>query len=836
LPTAGATDEEILDRFLAWASHRGFELYAHQQEALLELWSGHHVILNAPTGSGKSLVAMGLQFYALAKDRRSFYTSPIKALASEKFFTLCGEFGAERVGMMTGDASINYEAPVICCTAEVLANLALRLGTSLGAPEVVMDEFHFYSDPERGWAWQVPLLELPESRFLLMSATLGDMTRISEHLERRTKRKVSQVISVDRPVPLQFEWRETSLQQSLQELLSQGRAPIYVVSFTQRECAELAQSLTSTSLINREEREKIRQIIGSFRFDTPYGKEIRRLLGSGIGIHHAGLLPKYRLLVEQLAQQGLLKVIAGTDTLGVGVNIPIRTVLFSSLVKFDGEKTQLLSVREFKQIAGRAGRKGFDEQGWVVVQAPESVVQKKKQERRDKSKRKRPGEIVWTRETFDRLVKSQPETLKSRFRVTHGMVLALIQRDELEDDPNERNFASLRRIIAMSHEDEVSKRRQLRAASVLVRSLYRAGILRMKRDRKTDYLWVVVDPELQVDFALYHALSLFIVEAAAELVTSDSEYVGKLLSVVESVLENPEVILRRQAEKERERVWAELKAEGLDYEERLKRIEEVTHPRPLAEWLEAKFDAFAARHPWVGRQEIQPKSIGRELWEGFYSFADYVRKYGLERSEGVLLRYLSQLYRTLEQNVPQGVKTREVEDAVRFLRTTIELTDTSLLEEWESLLRPELLSKSRPERERMVELGWVQELLDSPKALEARVRSEMHLLVHALARRDYEEAVLRIARREGEEGWTAERLERELAGFWQEHGELVDAPEARRREWTIVEPCGDREWRVEQVLWDREGPTGWVLEGRVRLRGLRSVDHPLVELAAIRSY
>lgn len=838
LPKSEASDEQVLDAFLDWASSRGLELYPHQQEALLELWSGRHLVLNTPTGSGKSLVALGLHFLALARGRRSFYTSPIKALASEKFFSLCEELGAERVGMMTGDASINPDAPVVCCTAEVLANMALRSGTRLDAPEVVMDEFHFYSDPERGWAWQVPLLELPKTRFSLLSATLGDMTRIAQRLEERTGRPVARIVSARRPVPLEFEWRETPLQSTIEELVSQDRAPIYVVGFTQRECAELAQALTSAGLTERRDRERIRESIGAFRFDTPYGKEMRRFLGFGVGLHHAGLLPKYRLLVEQLAQEGLLKVIAGTDTLGVGVNIPIRTVLFSSLVKFDGEKMQLLSVREFQQIAGRAGRKGFDERGWVVVQAPERSSSRKgsssKKMPRPGFRTPRPAEILWTKETFNRLVHSAPETLRSRFRITHGTILALIQRDEEEDDPSRRNFASIRNLIEASHEDEGARRRHLTTAAVLVRSLHRAGVLRLKRDLVTAYYWVVVDPDLQIDFSLYHALSLFLVEAVADLDPSDPEYVGKLISVAESVLENPDAILRKQAEKERERLWAQLKEEGVEFEERRARMEEVTHPQPLREWLEARFDQFARKHPWVGRQEIAPKSIGRELWEGFYSFADYVRRYGLERSEGVLLRYLSQLYRTLDQNVPQAVKTPEVEEAIRYLRTTIELTDTSLLEEWESLLRPELLLRAKPERERLVELSWVQELIDSPRALEARLRSELHLLVHALARRDYEEASLRLAPDVTGRTWSAEELEREMAAYWREHAELLDSPEARRREWTRVRRAGDRQWRVEQLLLDREGPTGWAIVGQVDLRRVKTVDQPLVALEAVR--
>jgi len=835
LPDGPVPPDELLTRFLDWCAQAGFELYPAQEEALLELWAGRHVVLATPTGSGKSLVALGLHFKSMAEGRVSYYTSPIKALASEKFFSLCDELGAERVGMMTGDASINPEAKVICCTAEVLANMALRSGSLLDAPEVVMDEFHYYSDSERGWAWQVPLISLPKTRFLLMSATLGDMSGISKKIEEATGRPVANVSSAVRPVPLDFEWRETPLHETIDELLHRKLAPVYVVSFTQRDCAELAQALTSTPLTSRQEREAIREAIGDFRFDTPYGKEIRRYVSFGVGLHHAGLLPKYRLLVEQLSQQGLLQVVCGTDTLGVGVNIPIRTVLFSKLAKYDGQKVALLKVRDFQQIAGRAGRKGFDDRGLVVAQAPEHVIQKRVAERkRGKKKggkpfRPKPGEVVWTEDTFRRLIDSAPETLRSRFHVTHGMLLQLLQRDAELDDPTRKNFASLRDLIDACHDEEGGKRRHLEKAAVLVRSLGRAGILEMRKDTTTDYRWVVVAEDLQFDFSLYHALSLFLVEMVGELEPDSETYVGDLLTLVESVLEDPFVILRAQASREKGRLVAELKADGVPYDERMEKLEEVTHPRPLADWLAGHFDRFARMHPWVGGQEISPKSIGREIVETFSSFDDYVRSYNLQRSEGVLLRYLSQLYRTLEQNVPDGAKSEAVDDAIAFFRTLIELTDSSLLEEWESLMHPELLTKRRDERERIVEAIWVRELIESPRALAARARSEMHLLVHALAQKDWEEAEERVVTR-ADEPWDAARFERELEPFFAEHEALVDSAESRRHRWTRIEPAGDRQWTVTRTLFDSDGDHDWGLRAGIDLRHATAVDQPLLDV------
>src|SRR4029453_9298790 len=428
-----------------------------------------------------SLVALGLHFEALCRGKRSFYTAPVKALVNEKFFALCDTFGPENVGMLTGDASINWAAPIVCATQEVLANIVLHQGTRTDAPYVVMDEFHFYADRDRGWAWQVPLLALERTTFLLMSATLGNTAAIEEKLAALTGRAVAHVHRDERPVPLDYKWRETPLHESVEALLEQGRAPIYVVSFTQREAAEVAAALTSAKVATREQRERIATALEGTRFDTPFGKELKRTIGHGVGLHHAGLLPKYRLLVEQLAQQGLLRVVSGTDTLGVGVNIPIRTVLFTGLAKYDGERVRVLSMRDFKQIAGRAGRKGFDERGSVACQAPEHVTANKAAAEREARGGKRqpkrtppPGFVSWMREQFEQLVAKPPETLVSSFKISHGMILALLQRDA--DLVGRRGgYGALGELIERCHESPARKRKLRRDAAARFRSLRSAG-------------------------------------------------------------------------------------------------------------------------------------------------------------------------------------------------------------------------------------------------------------------------------------------------------------------------------------------------------------------------
>ncbi|MEM7479875.1 MAG: DUF3516 domain-containing protein [Acidobacteriota bacterium] len=849
LPADRLTDpDEILVRFLDWVGAVGFELYEAQEEAILELVAGRHVILNTPTGSGKSLVAQALHFKAVCEGRTSFYTSPIKALASEKFFSLCDDFGADRVGMLTGDASINPEAPILCCTAEVLSNMALRRGEETDAPYVVMDEFHYYSDPERGVAWQVPLITLPHTTFLLMSATLGNTAPIAERLEETTGRKASHVSSDERPVPLDFDYRDTPLTETVQELLDAGKAPIYIVNFTQRECAELAQSLTSLKPAAREERDMVWEALGDFRFDTPYGKELKRFLGFGVGVHHAGLLPKYRLTVEQLAQQSLLKVICGTDTLGVGVNVPIRTVLFTKLAKYDGQKVGILSVRDFQQIAGRAGRRGFDERGSVVAQAPEHIIEKARIERSDasaKAKRKKlakkkgpgKGDVSWTKETFESLMNRPPEMLQSRFRITHGMVLDLVQRDAALDDPERGNFTSIRELVAASHEDDGSKRQHLRDAAERIRSLGRAGVLTMQRDTDTDYLWAVVDEELQENFSLHQVLSLYLVEALGTLDPEEPEYPVLVLTFVEAILEDPRAVLYKLQDRAREEAVMRMKAEGVDYDERMERLEEITHPKPDAERIYQTFNAFREIHPWVRGEAIKPKAVGREMFEQYMSFADFVRRYGLARSEGVLLRYLSQLYKTLAQSVPEKYKTEGVLDVQSFFRTMIERVDTSLIEEWESLMHPELVydatGEHAEERVKAKEELRLYELFHDPKAFTARVRAELHHLVRALSQEDWEAAAGCVKSADPEEPWTAERFEETLAFFLADYEEILFTPDARQAHWTRIEAEGPRRWKVEHTLIDPEGDNFWHLAGEVDLRDEESLDGPLIRLVRI---
>ena len=829
----GATaPDALLEAFLAYADEKKLTLYPAQEEAILELFAGKHVILATPTGSGKSLVASALHAKAIAEGTRSFYTAPIKALVGEKFFALCRELGPENVGLMTGDASVNRDAPVVCCTAEILSNLALRRGDETGIASVVMDEFHYYGDRDRGVAWQVPLLRMPRAQFLLMSGTLGDVTFFERDLHERTGREVATIRSMQRPVPLEWEYRETPLHETLAELIAKDRAPVYVVHFTQRGAAEHAQDLMSVEIASKERKHQIKEALHGFRWDTPFGKDLSRWVKHGVGVHHAGLLPKYRLLVEKLAQKGLLPVICGTDTLGVGVNVPIRSVLFTQLCKYDGHKTAILSVRDFHQIAGRAGRKGYDDRGWVMVQAPEHVIENKIAREKAQGDAKKTKKLVakkppekgyahFDEQTFLRLRDGEPERLESRFRVSHGMMLAVLQGawERRADGCRE-----LRALVRTSHESRARRFHHARHAIALYRSLREAGVIDVEDGE------LAVHADLQDDVSLHQTLSLFVLDTVPKLEREDPLYALNVLSVVESILEDPEIVLIRQLDKLKEQKINELKAQGVEYEERMAELEKVEVPRPNAELLEAALEAFAAVHPWVPKDGLRPKSIARDMYERGASFNEYVKEYGLARSEGVLLRYLSDAYKALVQNVPEASKTDEVYDLTDWLRAVVRQVDSSLLDEWEALRDPARVVERAEHPERELEAA---DVTADRKAFTVLVRNAMWRVVRALARRAFGEAAGMVAAPQGEEPWTAERVEQAMVDFEVEHGQVRLDPAARAPRHTRIDE--QREvWRVEQTLLDEADAGDFFLDARVDLARAREEGEVVIELVAIR--
>ncbi len=817
--------DTLLTRFLEYTTDRGLELYPAQEEAIMELLVGNNVILNTPTGSGKSLVALAAHFRAVALGQRSFYTAPIKALVSEKFFDLCKVLGPERVGMMTGDAAVNQSAPVICCTAEILSNLALREGSDAEVDSVVMDEFHYYSDRDRGVAWQIPLLTLPQAQFLLMSATLGETRLFEEGLTELTGKQTTLVKSVERPVPLDFEYAEQTLQHTVSDLLEDDKAPIYMVHFAQRAATEQAQNLMSLDFLSKEEKTEIKAELSTTRFDTPFGKELKKFLHHGVGVHHAGMLPRYRRLVERLAQQGRLKVICGTDTLGVGVNVPIRTVLFTKLCKYDGEKTKVLSVRDFKQIAGRAGRRGFDTRGTVVAQAPEHVVENKKL--RDKAggdakklrklkMRQAPerGYAHWDEDTYRRLQQSPPEPLRSRFQVSNGMILNLFERYD-------NGCQALKSLIRDCHEGPTSKRRHGRQAIGMIRSLRDAGVVEFTDERPR------VHESFQSDFSLNQALSLYVIEAVDVLDPQDPAYAVDVLTLVEAILEDPMALLYRQTDALKSRAMAAMKADGVEYEERIEALEKIDYPKPNEEFLYATFEIFSKRHPWVGGDILRPKSIARDMYELGMTFLGYVKEYGLQRSEGVLLRYLTDSYKVLVQTVPESAKTEELYDLTDWLGLSVRSVDASLLDEWEQLQSADGVVEIAEE-----DTDEAPDITKDVRGFTTMVRNAAWQLVRFLAFKQYDRAAEALSDASETSSWDAERLGEALAPYWSEYDAIDIGPSARASAQIQLER-GPQAWELQQTLLDPNEDRGWRMRIRVDLNESREAGRPVFELLSI---
>ena len=815
----GASADAAYDGFVTWAAGRGLTLYPAQDEAVIELVSGANVILSTPTGTGKSLVAIAAHAASLAGGGRSYYTAPIKALVSEKFFALVEIFGAENVGMVTGDSSVNPDAPIVCCTAEILANIALRQGADATVDQVVMDEFHFYGDPDRGWAWQVPLLLLPRAQFLLMSATLGDVTDIADDLARRTGRAVAQVTGVERPVPLHFSYERRPVHEVLTMLVDEQEVPVYIVHFAQAAALERAQALASVTLTTRAQRDEIAEAIGAFRFTTGFGKTLSRLVRAGIGVHHAGMLPRYRRLVETLAQRGLLKVICGTDTLGVGINVPIRTVVITALSKYDGTKMRQLTAREFHQVAGRAGRAGYDPYGNVVVMAPEweidnAVALAKAGD--DPAKRKKivrkkapTGVVNWGEGSYERLIAAAPEPLVPQLKLSAAMLINVIGRggDVL---------GNVRSLVFDNHEPRARRYELARRAIAIFRTLVDAGIV-------TTGEGIHLTVDLQPNFALNQPLSPFAL-AAISLLTPEDDVAGggvgtghyalDVVSIIESTLDDPRAILSQQEYKARGEAVAAMKRDGIEYDERMALLEEVTWPQPLADLLAQSFEVFASSQPWVRDFELSPKSVVRDMFERAMSFAEFVSFYQLQRSEGLVLRYLSDAYRAIRQTVPAEARTDDLLDIIEWLGELVRQVDSSLVDEWSALIDP---SAHLPEDDAAVVPPAPPSILTNRRAFTVLVRNELFRRVQLAALQD-DDALVAL---DPDIDWP-DVLDR----YYDEHDEILTGGPARSPRMIAIDEADAAAergvWRVEQTIDDPAGDHDWRIRAEVDLQA--SVD------------
>lgn len=810
--------DEIYERFFGWVhDDKGIEPWPHQEEAIMDLLAGDHVILNTPTGSGKSLVALGMHFMALCTGQRSCYTAPIKALVSEKFFDLVEVFGRENVGMITGDTNINPDAPIICCTAEILANQALREGERADIGCVAMDEFHYYGDADRGWAWQVPLLTLSKTQFLLMSATLGNVNDIAGRLEDMTKRDVDVIADAPRPVALSYEYTDKQLTGTVALLFSKRDTPIYVVHFSQDAALETAQALASTGVSSKEQREAISEAIKGTRFTTAFGKILQRLLRTGVGIHHAGMLPRYRRLVEQLAQQGLLPVICGTDTLGVGINVPIHSVVLTALTKFDGFKMRKLRAREFHQIAGRAGRMGFDTEGLVVAEAPEFEIENARAiakangdpKKLKKIKRKKPQEgfVAWNKATFEKLIDAEPETLVPHMKITHSMVL-----NEVTQGGDAR--ARVDKLVDDSAQSAEQKQYLHGRTDEIFETMLDSSVIETEDNGRggKDYFLAVDVPD---NFALDQPLSPFLL-AALELLDPESDtYALDVISMVEATLEDPKQVLKAQQRQARDKAIAEMKADGIDYDERMEKLQEVTWPKPLENMLEAAFDEYRHDVPWANDYELNPKSVVRDMVETASDFTGYISRYNIARSEGTLLRYLSDVYRSLARTVPVEKRNDELEDIISWLRVVVRSVDSSLVDEWENAGA----SDAQAENDALNSVapgGGKGAVVEDRRGLIVLIRNTMFRRIQLMDQDRSEE----LGALDKDWGYGVREWKDALDDYYDEHEYVGIDQQARSAKLFILDDGnekGEHTWKVRQIIDDSDGDHNWAITGTVDL-------------------
>jgi hypothetical protein len=524
----------------------------------------------------------------------------------------------------------------------------------------------------------------------------------------------------------------------------------------------------------------------------------------------------------------------------VGINVPIRTVVFTQLWKYDGRKAAILSVRDFRQIAGRAGRKGFDDRGYVVAQAPEHVIENKragekatgdaKKQRKLVKRRPPDGFVGWDIKTFERLRTAPMEALLSRFEVTHGMLLLMLGRDA-------DGCRAMRQLIADCHETPHRKRLLRHRAWQLFRSLLERKIV----------AWIPPEPsgrklrvnvELQDDFSLHQALSLYLIDTLPLLDRASPDYPFDVLTLCEAIVEDPDQILRKQVDRLKTDKMAEMRAAGVPYEERIAKLDEIEHPKPLREFLYETFNQFAAAHPWVEEENIRPKSIAREMYERYLSFAEYIRAYGLERSEGLLLRHLSQVWKVLSQTVPDAAKTDEVVEMEIYFRELIRGIDSSLLEEWERLRNPDFVAAEaaeKPARPAAVDVTRDR------AAFQRLVRVAILAFLQDVSERNWEGATSRL--QTGEAAVPAEgepvseeahRVEAAFAAYFEARGRFRLDPEGRsvkHTHWTGEGDAGD--WTVAQILVDLEDRNDWEARFTVLLAPSRSGNRAVVRFDAV---
>lgn len=708
MPSDGELELSFYEKFL-WS--RGLEPYPVQEQALAHIFAGTSVLVTVPTGTGKTLMAKAALHAALGRGHRAIYTTPLRALTEEKYRELSADFGEHNVGFATGDYKVNRDAPIQVEVAEILWNRIVADKHVSPAEIVVMDEGHYFNDPERGYVWEQSIIGLdPRTQLVVLSATVGHPEKFCHWVELTRRVTMALVDSRERKVPLVHEFREEMIIDTVRELAFSGDVPAIVFVFGREQCFEVARLLKSCRRFTTdEEKAKVEAMCDEALLPSGASKELRPLLTHGIGIHHAGILPRYKQLVEQLALERLIKFVVSTETIAAGINLPARTVVFPALRKFVKQAPRLVTAAEYHQMAGRAGRPQFDDRGLAITLAPEQIVSDLKKELKDAAKRaaydeakvkksvynrarsdaQRKGDIVWTPEVHAELVRGEPAELRSKTKITAEQVLAIglpdLTATKIATDSVEARMAaaeaslppSMRLDIVTVIENLLLEDRERvvlqKTLAQLVDNLKAIGVI--------DEHGKQISGQMIRDLQGMDGLFIYYV-----LFNHQLEYI-ELRELIEYLIDHDVIqrLLDRKGE-DAKREWCRAKLRELREGNPHITWEDVEaewdkeHPRPptKVEVIHAELSAKVPHPELHGGKK--PKNVWATLEDSGMGFLEFVERHSLEHEEGNLFSYLVRVM-NFARKLGQASQLSEFEDMAERVQKLLARVDIRLIDD-----------------------------------------------------------------------------------------------------------------------------------------------------------
>jgi hypothetical protein len=706
-----ATDAELELQFyeeFLWG--KGLEPYPVQEKAISAIFAGKSVMVTVPTGTGKTLMAKAALFRAFHRRESAVYTTPLRALTEEKYRELGADFGEGNVGFATGDYKVNREAPIQVEVAEILWNRIVADKAVAPAEVVVMDEGHYFNDPERGYVWEQSIIGLdPRVQLVILSATVGHAEKFCQWAEVTRRVPLELIESRERKIPLVHEFREEMLIETVKGLAHAGDVPAIVFVFGREQCFEVARLLKSCRRFTTdEEKAQVEKLCDEALLPSGAAKELRPLLTHGIGVHHAGILPRYKQLVEQLALERLIKFVVSTETIAAGINLPAKTVVFPSLRKFIKKEPRIITAAEYHQMSGRAGRPQFDDKGLAITLAPEQIVSDLKKELKDAANRpafdemkvkrsvygrarmdaQKHGDLIWTPELHAELVQGEPAELRSKTKITAEQVLAIglpdLEKTALGTTEAELRMAAAEASLPPSMRLDIvtvienlllgdrDRKELLKTLAQLVANMRAIGVL--------DEHGHQVSGDMIRKLQGMDGLLIFYI-----LFNHQLEYI-ELRELVEYLIDHD--IIQRQLNRKGEdekREWMRTKLRELRVDnphitwDDVEAAWEKEHPRVLTK-IELIHQEFGSKipHPELHGGK-KPKSTWAQLEDSGLGFLEFVDKHGLEHEEGNLFSYLIRVM-NFANKMGEASQLSELNDMAERVRTLLARIDIRMVE------------------------------------------------------------------------------------------------------------------------------------------------------------